>query len=144
MVIADVAHNEAGIKELVKQIELTPHRNLHIVFGMVKDKDIDNALALLPKNATYYFTKAQIPRALDEEALQKQAARHQLRGQVYSNVNLALYATSLHAKKDDLIIICGSIFLVGEVCPQCIEAIWGGGPKASTFENIINLILHLP
>lgn len=144
LVIADVAHNEAGIKELVKQIELTPHRNLHIVFGMVKDKDIDNALALLPKNATYYFTKAQIPRALDEEALQKQAARHQLRGQVYSNVNLALYATSLHAKKDDLIIICGSIFLVGEVYPQCIEAIWGGGPKASTFENIINLILHLP
>ena len=144
MVIADVAHNEAGMKELVQQIELTPHQNLHIVFGMVKDKDIDHILALLPKSATYYFTKAQIPRALDEEVLQKQAARHQLQGKVYSNVNLALYATSLHAKKDDLIIVCGSIFLVGEVYPQSIQAIWGGGSKATLLGTIMSLIAHAP
>jgi dihydrofolate synthase/folylpolyglutamate synthase len=61
LVIADVAHNEAGIKELVKQIELTPHRNLHIVFGMVKDKDIDNALALLPKMQPIILPKRKYP-----------------------------------------------------------------------------------
>jgi dihydrofolate synthase/folylpolyglutamate synthase len=63
-VILDVAHNEDGIRQLVNQVELSDYRQLHIIFGMVKDKEIDKVLALLPKEAEYYFTRAHIPRAL--------------------------------------------------------------------------------
>ncbi|HRF20442.1 MAG TPA: hypothetical protein PK977_19820, partial [Chitinophagaceae bacterium] len=69
--------------------------------------------------------KAQIPRALQEEELQKKAAIHQLKGNFYSNVNTALYAASLNAKKEDMIVVCGSIFVVGEISLKSIEAIWG-------------------
>jgi len=114
-VILDVAHNTDGIRQLVQQIELTSHHRLHIILGMVKDKDIDRVLALLPKNATYYFTKAQIPRALPEKELAEKAAIQGLNGLQFSEVNEALKAALLHAHPDDLVIVCGSIFLVGEV-----------------------------
>jgi dihydrofolate synthase/folylpolyglutamate synthase len=114
-VILDVAHNTDGIRQLVQQIELTSHHQLHIILGMVKDKDIDRVLALLPKNATYYFTKAQIPRALPEKELAEKAAVVGLSGLEFSEVNEALKAALLHAHPDDLVIVCGSVFLVGEV-----------------------------
>lgn len=125
LLVLDVAHNANGIEQLTKQIKQTKHKQLHIVLGIVKDKDTDQILRLLPKNAIYYFTKAQIPRALSEEELQKKAAMHQLKGNYYSTVNTALYAASLNAKKEDMIVVCGSIFLVGEISLKGIEAIWG-------------------
>ena len=82
---------------------------------MVKDKDIDQVLSLLPKTATYYFTKAQIPRALEENALQDLAKQQQLKGNTYCNVNKAINNALQTASVNDLIIVCGSVFLVGEI-----------------------------
>lgn len=114
-VVLDVAHNPDGIKQLTEQLELTTYHTLHIVIGMVKDKDINAALALLPKYAAYYFTKAQIPRALPEAELQVIAAGMGLQGQTYATVTAALNAAKQHAHKNDLILVCGSFFVVAEV-----------------------------
>jgi dihydrofolate synthase/folylpolyglutamate synthase len=114
-VILDVGHNEDGIRQLVQQVELTDHEGLHIVIGIVKDKEIVKILALLPKHANYYFTRAQIPRALPEDELGKQAANAGLHGGTYPEVNKALQAAMANAGKKDLIVVCGSVFIVGEV-----------------------------
>lgn len=124
-IVLDVAHNIDGIRQLLEQIEVTEHDQLHIIFGMVKDKDADDILSSLPKKATYYFTRAQIPRAVPEDELQKKAERFRLKGKSFTNVNTALYAASLSAGKKDLIIVCGSIFLVGELSLRAIKEIWG-------------------
>ena len=116
-VILDVAHNEGGMQQLTAQLELTTYNQLHIIIGMVKDKAIEKVLALLPPYAKYYFTKAQIPRALAEDELAAKAAATGLQGSTYTEVNLALKAALTHAHKDDLILICGSVFLVAEVNP---------------------------
>ena len=116
-VILDVAHNADGIRQLVLQSEVTEHNQLHIVLGMVKDKEIETVLALLPSNARYYFTKAQIPRALPETELKEKAALLNLKGDSFPEVNRALHNAMQQAHPDDLIIVCGSIFLVGEVEP---------------------------
>ena len=115
LVVLDVGHNEAGIRQLMRQIEITDHLELHIVLGMVKDKEVETILSLLPKHAHYYFTKAQIPRALPEEQLQKMAALCGLQGNAYQEVNQAVRAALSTAGKKDLLVICGSLFVVGEV-----------------------------
>jgi len=125
LIILDVAHNVDGIKQLVQQIELTEHEQLHIIIGMVKDKEAEKVLELLPKDATYYFTKAQIPRALPEEELALKAASFGLKGKPFMNVNYSLYSASHKAGKKDLIIVCGSIFLVGEISMNSVREIWG-------------------
>ena len=89
--------------------------HLHIVIGMVKDKEIDSVLSLLPKQASYYFTQAQIPRALDAASLQMKAQNHQLTGNTFNHIDEALQSALSKADKDDLILVCGSVFLVGEV-----------------------------
>ena len=114
-VILDVAHNEDGIRQLLRQIELTDHEELHIVLGMVNDKAIDHILSLLPPRATYYFTRAQIPRALPEKALATQALAAGLNGHTYPTVPEALAAARAHAKPRDLVVVCGSVFVVAEV-----------------------------
>jgi dihydrofolate synthase/folylpolyglutamate synthase len=114
-IVLDVAHNEDGIRQLVRQIEVTDHEELHIVLGMVNDKAIDKVLELLPRQATYYFTKAQIPRALPEDQLAQQAAATGLKGHAYPTVTEALTAAKTHARDRDLIIVCGSVFVVAEV-----------------------------
>lgn len=114
-VVLDVAHNIDGMKQLVEQIEISTYNDLHIIIGMVKDKEIEKILAQLPKFATYYFTKAQIPRALPPTELALKAARLELNGNIYNDVNAALKEALQHANEDDLIIVCGSVFLVGEV-----------------------------
>jgi dihydrofolate synthase/folylpolyglutamate synthase len=113
--ILDVAHNVDGMRQLARQIELSDHEELHIVLGMVADKDIDEALSLLPRQASYYFTKASIPRALPEDRLAEQARSKGLEGKSYSTVAEALSAARAHAKPRDLIIVCGSVFVVAEV-----------------------------
>jgi len=82
---------------------------------MVKDKEVSKALSYLPKTAHYLFTKAQTPRALSEEELQAIATTIGLQGATYANVNTALKEVLTHAHKDDLILVCGSVFLVAEV-----------------------------
>jgi dihydrofolate synthase/folylpolyglutamate synthase len=114
-IVLDVAHNEDGIRQLVRQIEVTDHEELHIILGMVKDKAIDKVLELLPRQATYYFTKAQIPRALAEDELAQQASATGLKGHAYPTVAQALTAAKTHARDRDLIIVCGSVFVVAEV-----------------------------
>ena len=114
-VVLDVAHNEDGVNQLVKQIELSDYRSLHIVTGMVKDKEVEKALKLFPPEALYYFTQAQIPRALPAEQLMEKGKAFGLQGSSYPDVNAALKAAMSHAQKDDLIVVCGSTFIVGEV-----------------------------
>ncbi|NCU02442.1 MAG: bifunctional folylpolyglutamate synthase/dihydrofolate synthase [Chitinophagaceae bacterium] len=114
-VVLDVGHNEDGIKQIVAQLGESNYNRLHIIMGMVKDKEIDNVLALLPATATYYFTKAHIQRALPEVDLQNKAAVYGLKGNSYNHVNLAIAEAKAQASKDDLILVCGSVFLVGEV-----------------------------
>lgn len=114
-VIVDVAHNEDGIRELVHQLEVTDYHQLHVVIGVVKDKDIRAVLYQLPHDAHYYFTQASIPRALPVEDLWAEAADAGLKGQSFPDVNTALKEALAHAQKDDLILVCGSVFVVGEV-----------------------------
>lgn len=115
LVVLDVAHNPDGIKQLVHQAEVTDHHQLHIVLGMVKDKEVEKVLSLLPKEANYYFTKAQILRAMSEDELAVKATVAKLNGESWSEVNAALKAALLKAHPEDMIIVCGSVFLVGEV-----------------------------
>jgi dihydrofolate synthase/folylpolyglutamate synthase len=114
-IVLDVAHNVDGVKQLIEQIELTDHHELHVVLGFVNDKEIESILGLFPVTANYYFTRATIPRALDTETLYQFALQHGLKGKQYQNVNLALAGAKARAGKDDLIVVCGSVFLVGEV-----------------------------
>jgi dihydrofolate synthase/folylpolyglutamate synthase len=114
-VILDVAHNEDGIRQLVRQVEVTDHEELHIVLGMVNDKDITKVLSLLPRAATYYFTRAQIPRALPENQLAEKARAAGLEGDSYPTVPEAVHAAKARARTKDLVLVCGSVFVVGEV-----------------------------
>ena len=114
-VIADVGHNEDGIHKIKEQLELEKFEKLHIIFGAVKDKDIDKILALLPKEAIYYFTEPQLPRKLEVEILQEKAKLHQLHGTIYHHPKDALGVAKSNASENDLILVTGSFFVVGEV-----------------------------
>ena len=115
LTICDTGHNLAGITEVLQNITHTPHQNLHMVFGVLKDKDISGVLALLPKNATYYFTQPNVERAMPAETLAEQAAHFELQGEVYPEVTLAWQAARAQALAGDLIFIGGSTFVVAEV-----------------------------
>jgi dihydrofolate synthase/folylpolyglutamate synthase len=116
-IVLDVAHNEPGIRELLRQLADTPYERLHIVTGMVRDKDVSAVIGLLPREASYYFTRAGIPRALPEKELRERAAEAGLPGEDYPDVDAALGAALSAAGPSDLILVCGSVFLVGEVDP---------------------------
>ena len=115
VVVLDVGHNEDGIKQIAEQLEFATYNHLHIVIGMVKDKEVEKVLALLPHHATYYFTKAQIPRALEAEDLRRKAEDLRLEGEAYTTVKAAVQAALTNADKKDMILVCGSVFVVGEV-----------------------------
>lgn len=115
LMICDTGHNEAGVQLVLEQIKNTAFEQLHIVWGMVNDKSIDRILEMLPKKAHYYFTKAQIPRALNEQNLYQAAQQFGLKGEAYLTINEALNAAKLKAKNNDLILIGGSTFVVAEV-----------------------------
>jgi dihydrofolate synthase / folylpolyglutamate synthase len=120
-VVLDVAHNADGIKQVSAQLELTTYHRLHIIIGMVKDKEVKEVLELLPKTATYYFTKAQIPRALPESDLQQLGEAAGLKGHHYTDVNTAIRAAMAEAGHDDLLLICGSVFVAGEVASKAFQ-----------------------
>jgi len=114
-IILDVAHNEHGIKALLEQLESLHYAQLHIVTGMVKDKDVNAVLSLLPKKATYYFTQSHIPRALPVNELADKGNAFGLTGSQFENVNIALQTANKNATPNDLILVIGSVFLVAEV-----------------------------
>jgi len=114
-IVLDVAHNEDGIKQILNSKLKAPDPKTHFVIGLVKDKDIDKVLSLLPKEANYYFTHAHIPRALPNKELKEKAGSYNLKGDLFENVNDAIKAAKQKANNDDLIIVCGSVFLIGEV-----------------------------
>ncbi len=115
LIICDTGHNEDGIKEVLKNISLTPHRILHMVIGMVNDKDIYKILDLLPKNAIYYFCQPDIPRARPSVELRNEALKFNLNGDHYDSVEDALRSAKSNAQDDDLIFVGGSTFVVAEV-----------------------------
>jgi len=115
LTIADVGHNVDGLRVVKEMLERTPHQHLHVVYGTVADKDISAALKELPRAATYYFCKADIPRALDADALQLQAQNAGLRGSVFPTVRAALVAAQQAAGPGDLVLVTGSVFVVAEV-----------------------------
>ncbi len=115
LVICDTGHNKAGITEVLKNIIATPHQNLHLVIGMVKDKDIESVLVLLPKKANYYFCEPNLERALSAVELADLAAKYGLLGKVYATVNDALNTAKRNAFKNDLIFVGGSTFVVAEI-----------------------------
>ena len=113
--ICDTGHNKAGIEYIVKQLSAQEYRQLRIVLGMVNDKDISGVLAMLPKEATYYFTKASVSRALSEEKVKELAQQAGLQGNIYPNVEEAVQAACSEAHPDDLIFVGGSTFIVADL-----------------------------
>jgi dihydrofolate synthase/folylpolyglutamate synthase len=115
LVICDTGHNETGLMEVVTQLSKIPYEKLHMVIGMVSDKDTASMLKQLPVKATYYFCKADIPRALDADSLKQSASEFKLKGKAYKSVRKAYEAALQSAGEKDLIFIGGSTFVVGEV-----------------------------
>lgn len=115
LIICDTGHNIAGITEVMRNINTTSYRRLHMVIGMVKDKDINGVLALLPINAIYYFCQPQLERALPVAELAAAAQSHALHGEAFGTVDQAVQAAKNNAAPDDLIFIGGSTFVVAEV-----------------------------
>jgi dihydrofolate synthase/folylpolyglutamate synthase len=115
LTICDTGHNPDGIQEVIKSIAAIDYHHLHFVMGMVNDKDITKVLAMLPKNATYYFCKPDIPRGLDAENLKLQAESFSLHGQAYPSVKEALRSAQANANDNDLVFVGGSTFVVAEI-----------------------------
>lgn len=115
LTICDIGHNKEGISNVVNQIKKTKFNKLHFVFGMVKDKDINEILNLLIHDAIYYFCKANIPRALDETILQIEGHKAGLNGKTYSSVREAYNEAVNNAESNDLVFIGGSSFVVAEI-----------------------------
>jgi len=115
LVIFDSAHNEAGISHLVQYLNLKSYEKLHIVYGSANDKDLRTILSILPKDAIYYFAKADIPRGMKTETLKSKALDYNLQGLEYPSVSAAYRNALSTANNDDIIIVAGSIFVVAEV-----------------------------
>lgn len=117
LLVADCAHNTGGLQVLFKQVNEQTYQQLHVVTGAVNDKDLDAALNLFPTKANYYFCKPDIPRGLDAVQLQELALSKGLNGATYPSVFAALQQALQIAGKNDMILICGSIFVVAEALP---------------------------
>lgn len=114
-IVCDVGHNEDGIREILNQLALLSYDRLHIVFGVVNDKDVTYILKLLPVNARYYFCKANLPRALGQQELKNQAQSFGLKGEAYDTVYDAFLAAKNAAENSDFVFIGGSTFVVAEI-----------------------------
>ena len=115
LVLCDTAHNTEGVKTNMEQLEKMDYNHLHFVLGFVNDKNIESVLSLFPTNANFYFTKANIPRALDENELKDQAEGAGLSGNAYPTSEEALIAAKKAANPNDMIYVGGSTFVVSEV-----------------------------
>ena len=114
LVICDTGHNEDGWREVLANIRSTSHDKLHMVIGVMRDKDLDHMLPMLPQNASYYFCQVAMPRALPATELRAVAAGHKLVGAAFDTVADAIAAARLAATEPDLIFIGGSTFIVAD------------------------------
>lgn len=114
-IILDVTHNVHGLDQVLQHLRSTTYDRLHVVLGMVNDKDIQAFLEKLPVDASYYFTQASIPRALPVASLKEKAQRIGLKGDAFGDVNTSIEKARSSAQPNDLILVIGSIFLIGEV-----------------------------
>lgn len=114
LTVCDTGHNVDGLRYVIGQIAQNKFKKLHMVIGMVKDKDIGKVLALLPEKAVYYFCNANLPRALPAKELQERAATAGLKGEAYESVQAAAIAAQNNAAADDFIFIGGSTFVVAD------------------------------
>nr|WP_255748913.1 folylpolyglutamate synthase/dihydrofolate synthase family protein [Gramella crocea] len=114
-VICDTAHNAEGIMLVMKQLKNEHYQHLHMVIGVVNDKDLTKVLPLFPKEAVFYFAKPNVPRGLEASILQEEAKKNGLEGRVYSSVHEAFLAAEEVALDEDLIFVGGSNFTVAEV-----------------------------
>lgn len=114
-IICDTAHNSHGLKIVLNQLKNESYDNLHIVLGIVNDKNLDEILPLFPKNAKYYFCKPNIPRGLDAGILKKTAEEFNLKGETYHSVSNAYESARENAEPNDLIYVGGSTFVVAEI-----------------------------
>jgi dihydrofolate synthase/folylpolyglutamate synthase len=115
LVVCDTGHNKEGLEYVLDQIKSIRKAKLHMIIGFVNDKDLDSVLPLFPKDAYYYFTKASVPRALDENILKEEALKQGLLGDSFGNVLLALNAAKSETSKEDMIFIGGSTFIVADL-----------------------------
>jgi len=115
LIICDVAHNEAGLEAVFDQVSMIKHGKLRIVYGMVKDKDVEKALDALLKKATYYFSQPNLPRALGVKELQKLATKAGLKGTSFPTVKEAYQKAVEDAAPNDIVLVIGSVFVVAEV-----------------------------
>jgi folylpolyglutamate synthase/dihydrofolate synthase len=122
-IIADTGHNAHGLRLSMVQLQEEKYRRLHFVFGLVAEKDLTDILPLLPKEAYYYFTRAQLPRALDARILAEACRNAGLQGQVVDRVSSALAVAKGNAWPDDLIFVGGSTFVVAEAISYCSQEI---------------------
>ena len=114
-VVCDTGHNREGLSHVMHQLSNEDFEALHIVFGVVNDKDLTSIVGLLPKKATYYFCKPNIPRGMDAEVLKTKLAPHNIKGKAYDSVNEAYKVAINTAKKEDFIFVGGSTFVVAEI-----------------------------
>lgn len=115
LTICDTGHNEGGMQYIARQLEGIRKARLHIVFGMVSDKDVTKVLSLLPRNAAYYFTQASVRRAMPSVQLARLASEAGLEGQCYGSVAEAFSKARENASKDDIIFVGGSTFVVADM-----------------------------
>lgn len=115
LTICDTGHNVGGMQYITRQLATTPHQALHIVIGMVNDKDVNTVLSMLPQDATYYFTQASVKRAMPSDQFSQEASRHGLKGQCYPTVHDAYLAAKAASGEEDLIFIGGSTFIVADL-----------------------------
>ena len=115
LTICDTGHNVGGMQYITRQLATTPHQALHIVIGMVNDKDVNTVLSMLPQDATYYFTQASVRRAMPSDQFAQEASRHGLKGQCYPTVHDAYLAAKAASSEEDLIFIGGSTFIVADL-----------------------------
>ena len=114
-IICDTAHNKHGLAIVMKQIQKETFENLHIVLGVVNDKDLDSILPLFPKKAIYYFCRPNSSRGLDTEILKEAAKKYDLLGEKYNSVEDAFSAARKNAGQNDFIYVGGSTFVVAEL-----------------------------
>ncbi len=115
LIVCDTAHNREGLQYVMEQLNSMKAEKIHFVLGFVSDKNLDNVMDLFPKRGQYYFTKADIPRALDEGVLAEIAGKYNLKGQTFAKVTMALEAAKKNASASDMIYVGGSTFIVSEV-----------------------------
>ena len=112
--VCDTGHNVGGIQYIVEQLRQQTYDQLHLVIGMVNDKDVSGVLALLPPEGRYYFTRASVQRALPADDLKALAEKAGLHGEAYPDVSAAVAAARQAAQPTDFIFVGGSSFIVAD------------------------------